>query len=112
MRCSLGEYCGQAARELHLPFTSWLWDMLDHVFGLDTRLLWTLRPFRFRPETIARDYLGGRRVSRVPPPRAYPLAALIFSACSRSFRAGCRCWSTTTGSAEAADCVSSEMAIK
>jgi hypothetical protein len=77
----VGSYCaqcGQKAVNLHRPFPQLLSDVIDDAFSLDTRLVRTLRPLLFRPGLVTRDYLTGRRVSYVPPLRAYLIAALVF----------------------------------
>jgi hypothetical protein len=52
--------------------------VIDDALRLDTRLVRTVRPLLFRPGLVTRDYLLGRRVTHVPPLRAYLISALIF----------------------------------
>ena len=70
--------CGQKAVNLHLPFRQFISEVIDDALSLDTRLVRTLRPLLFRPGLVTRDYLTGRRVTHVPPLRAYLISALIF----------------------------------
>jgi hypothetical protein len=71
-------HCGQKAVNLHLPFNQFISEAIDDALSLDTRLVRTLRPLLFRPGLVTRDYLLGRRVTHVPPLRAYLISALIF----------------------------------
>lgn len=70
--------CGQKAVNLHLPFSQFISEAIDDALSLDTRLVRTLHPLLFRPGLVTRDYLLGRRVTHVPPLRAYLISALIF----------------------------------
>jgi hypothetical protein len=63
---------------LRLPFSQFISEVIDDALSLDTRLVRTLRPLLFRPGLVTRDYLMGRRVTHVPPLRAYLISALIF----------------------------------
>jgi hypothetical protein len=70
--------CGQKALNLHLLFRQFILEAIDDALSLDSRLVRTLRPLLFRPGVVTRDYLLGRRVTHVPPLRAYLISALIF----------------------------------
>jgi hypothetical protein len=70
--------CGQKAVNLHLPFRQFVSEVIDDALSLDTRLVRTVCPLLFRPGLVTRDYLLGRRVTHVPPLRAYLISALIF----------------------------------
>jgi hypothetical protein len=52
--------------------------VVEDVFSLDTRLVRTLGPLIARPGKVTREYLAGRRVSYVPPLKAYLIAAFVF----------------------------------
>ena len=76
-----GEFCsrcGQQAIDLHRPFSDLFSDVVGDILNLDTRLVRTLHPLMLKPGQVAKDYIAGRRVSHVPPLKAYLIAALIF----------------------------------
>jgi hypothetical protein len=77
--------CGQAARDFHRPLWTLLSEAVGEFFSLDTRLMRTLRPLLLKPGEVTREYLAGRRVTYVPPLRAYLIAALIFFGCFTVF---------------------------
>jgi hypothetical protein len=70
--------CGQAARDFHRPLWTLLSEAVGELLSLDARFVRTLRPLLVAPGQVAKEYLAGRRVSYVPPLRAYLIAALIF----------------------------------
>jgi len=71
-------HCGQQAIDLHRPFSELFSEVVGDIFHLDTRLVRTLHPLMLKPGQVAKDYIAGRRVSHVPPLKAYLIAALIF----------------------------------
>jgi len=71
-------HCGQQAIDLHRPFSDLFSDVVGDILNLDTRLVRTLRPLMLKPGQVAKDYIAGRRVSHVPPLKAYLIAALVF----------------------------------
>ena len=77
--------CGQSAHDFHRSLWTLLSELAGDVFGLDTRLMRTMRPLLLKPGEVTREYLAGRRVTYVPPLRAYLIAALIFFGCFTVF---------------------------
>jgi hypothetical protein len=76
-----GEYCstcGQRNRDLHRPIGTFLAQVTEDLFNLDTRFIRTIRPLLLRPGEVMRAYRAGHRVTFVPPLRSYLIAALIF----------------------------------
>jgi hypothetical protein len=70
--------CGQSAHDLRRPLRSLLLGAVEDLLGLDTRLGRTLWPLLFKPGSVTKQYLSGRRVPFVPPLRTYLVAALVF----------------------------------
>jgi hypothetical protein len=52
--------------------------VIDDALSLDTRLVRTVRSLILRPGEVTRQHRAGRRVSYVPPLRAYLISAVIF----------------------------------
>jgi hypothetical protein len=70
--------CGQRDVDRLVPLGELVGDLLDELAGLQTRLVRTLRMLVLRPGVLTGEYVEGRRVRYVPPPRLYLILALGF----------------------------------
>lgn len=76
-----GEYCaccGQRNADLRVSFGEILWDALDGLFQLDSRIARTIFPFLFRPGTLIKEYNAGRRTRYSSPFRVYLLMSIAY----------------------------------
>lgn len=69
--------CGQSARERIVPLRTLLTDLLSETLHFDTRFLRTLRRLLFRPGTLTREYVAGRRAGYVPPLRLFVFSMFV-----------------------------------
>lgn len=69
--------CGQPAKGLVRPLGSLMGDLLDSVFGIDTRIVRTLGPLFARPGFLTTEYFAGRQVRYVTPVRLFFFLAII-----------------------------------
>ena len=49
--------CGQTARDFHRSLWTLLSELAGEIFGLDTRLMRTLRPLLLKPGLVTKEYL-------------------------------------------------------
>jgi hypothetical protein len=76
-----GQYCadcGQRARSRLISIWELVRDAFGDLFELDSRLWRTLIPLTFRPGSLTRDYLMGRRARFMPPFRTYLVLSVVF----------------------------------
>ncbi|MGC8518546.1 MAG: DUF3667 domain-containing protein [Steroidobacteraceae bacterium] len=71
--------CGQRHRE-HPVHSFWhfLQEATEDLTHADSRLWLTLRALLFRPGSLTREFLDGRRVRYLPPVRLYLVVSLLF----------------------------------
>ena len=75
-----GEYChvcGQRDLDPRASIWELLGEFLRETFELDGRLPRTLVPFLFKPGTLEREFMAGRRRRYTSPVRLYVFAALV-----------------------------------
>ncbi len=70
--------CGQSAEDFERSLGSLLGETVESLFHADGRLLHTLPPLVFRPASLTREYLAGRRTSQTPPLRLFLVVILLF----------------------------------
>ena len=71
-------HCGQRNADLRVSFGEILWDALDGLFQLDSRIARTIFPFLFRPGTLIAEYNAGRRTRYSSPFRVYLLMSIAY----------------------------------
>lgn len=77
----LGKYCvncSQAADVHVLTTAELLHELLEGLTHSDSRLWRTLTSLWFRPGTLTREYVAGRRMAYLPPFRLYLVLSVIF----------------------------------
>jgi len=62
-------HCGQEHRHDRLRFRDWVRDVLDASANLESRILRTIIELTVRPGRMVAEYVAGRRVPFVSPPR-------------------------------------------
>jgi len=76
-----GQYCARCGQRAHGRLIS-IWelvrDAVGDLFELDSRLWRTIIPLIFRPGTLTREYLIGRRARFMPPFRTYLVLSIVF----------------------------------
>jgi len=70
--------CGQPKRSFIRFFPALVWDLLDSLFDLDSRLSRTLKPLLLQPGQLTNEYIAGRRFRYVAPLRLYLFVSLAF----------------------------------
>ncbi|WP_412062802.1 DUF3667 domain-containing protein [Rubrivirga sp. IMCC45206] len=70
--------CGQIDQPLRIPLHRFLAQSLVEFFGVDGRVWRTLFALVFKPGTLTRDFLAGRRKRYLRPLRIYLSATLLF----------------------------------
>ncbi|WP_412067300.1 DUF3667 domain-containing protein [Rubrivirga sp. IMCC43871] len=70
--------CGQRDQPLRIPLHRFLAQSLVEFFGVDGRVWRTLFALVFKPGTLTRDFLAGRRKRYLRPLRIYLSATLLF----------------------------------
>ncbi len=76
-----GEYChrcGQRKIDLKKDWKGITHEVLSQFLHLDGKMLVGLADLAFRPWRVIRGFLQGKRVSQIPPLRAYLFVSLIF----------------------------------
>jgi len=71
-------HCGQPTRSIIRFFPALVWDLLDDLFDLDSRLARTLKPLLFQPGRLTNEYIAGRRFRYVAPLRLYLFISVAF----------------------------------
>ena len=69
--------CGQLGEDYHRSAHHLIWELLEGLFHADGRLWHTLPRLLFRPASLTRDYLAGKRASQVPPLRVFFIVVLL-----------------------------------
>ncbi len=69
--------CGQATRNVDLPFRQLMGVWLGAFAAFDSRLLGTLRLLITRPGALTREFLAGRRRSYIHPLKLYLAVSLL-----------------------------------
>ena len=70
--------CGQEASDHHKSIFHVTWEAIEGMFHFDGRLWRTLPWLFFRPGTLSREYLDGKRARHVPPFRLFLVSLLLF----------------------------------
>ncbi len=70
--------CGQRDQPLRIPLHRFLGQSLVEFFGVDGRVWRTLLALVFKPGTLTREFLAGRRQRYLRPLRIYLSATLLF----------------------------------
>ena len=70
--------CGQKAGPLRQPVHHFVRDAFLEFFGIDGRIWPTLGALLFKPGTLTREYLAGRRQTYLRPLRVYLVSTLSF----------------------------------
>lgn len=63
--------CGQLAEDFERSIWSLLKEAVENFFEADGRVLYTLPRLMFRPASLTKSYLAGRRASQTPPLRLF-----------------------------------------
>ena len=69
--------CGQLGEDYHRSAHHLIWEFLEGLFHADGRLWHTVPRLLFRPASLTRDYLAGKRASQVPPLRVFFIVLLL-----------------------------------
>lgn len=70
--------CGQENHDLKVPIGHLLYEFVESIFHIDTKLWATTKAIFTRPGLITRDFLEGRRARYVPPARLYIFVSFVF----------------------------------
>lgn len=70
--------CGQSAHDHHRSIFHLVFEAVEGLFHFDSRLWRTLPMVFFRPGTLNRRYLEGKRARFVPPFRLFLVSLLLF----------------------------------
>ncbi|HEX8363007.1 MAG TPA: DUF3667 domain-containing protein [Longimicrobium sp.] len=76
----LGDFChrcGQKAGKTQASLRPWIGEQMEEHLSVDAKLPRTLRSLFFRPGSLTREYLDGRRARYVRPLQLYLLAAAL-----------------------------------
>jgi hypothetical protein len=71
-------HCGQRNLHLHLSLREVVGEAIEEAFGVDSRIVHTVRPFLLQPGELTRDYLAGRRARYTSPLKLYVVTSAIF----------------------------------
>jgi hypothetical protein len=69
--------CGQPSRSIIKFFGNVLAELLDDVFGYDSRLKHTIFPLLFKPGQITSDYISGKIYHYILPIRLYLILSVV-----------------------------------
>ncbi len=70
--------CGQSSRSLIKFFGEVVKELVDDIFGYDSRLKHSIIPLLFKPGALSLEYIKGRRFYYVMPFRLYLITSLLF----------------------------------
>lgn len=70
--------CGQKNTISTLSIREILADIFDIVFNLNTRVAKSIIPFLFKPGTLTKEFIAGKRVKYVHPARLYLFMSILF----------------------------------
>ena len=70
--------CGQSTKNLKISFASLTSDFLSDLFHFDSKMLRSLKPLMFKPGLLTAEFVGGKRVSYLPPLRMYLFFSILF----------------------------------
>ena len=71
-------YCGQPDKRMLRFFPVLMRELLEDFIDFDSRFARTIKPLLFRPGTLTRNYLDGKRFRYTPPIRLYLFSSLFF----------------------------------
>jgi hypothetical protein len=71
-------YCGQPDKNFMRFFPALMRELLEDFMDFDSRFMRTIKPLLFKPGTLTRDYLDGKRFRYVPPLRLYIFSSIAF----------------------------------
>lgn len=70
--------CGQESIVQTLSLRPMFAELINELFGYDSKLLRTLRPLLIRPGFLTNEYISGKRVAYLPPFRLYFFLSVLF----------------------------------
>jgi len=73
-------HCGQENHDLRVPFRTFLYEFVENLTHLDTKLWNTLKVIFTKPGQLTKDYVEGKRARYVNPARFYVFVSVIFFA--------------------------------
>jgi hypothetical protein len=69
--------CGQLAEDFERSIWSLLKEAVENFFEADGRVVYTLPRLMFRPASLTKSYLAGRRASQTPPLRLFLVMVVV-----------------------------------